>query len=136
MKYQNMAKEIIVPTGASYNALTFGSKIVGKIEADSDFRVDGIVEGEINCKGKVIIGQKGYLKGSITCVNAEVVGTVDGNFIVSETLTLRSTANISGEVKTKTLVIEPKAIFNGSCSMTNNNANSNNVKEDKKLVDK
>lgn len=131
-----MGKETIVPTGASYNALTFGSKIVGKIEADSDFRIDGIVEGEINCKGKVIVGQKGYLKGSITCANAEVIGTVDGNFMVSETLTLRSTANISGEVKTKILVVEPKAIFNGSCSMTNNNTVNNNFSEEKKLVSK
>ncbi|MDR0371069.1 MAG: polymer-forming cytoskeletal protein [Prevotellaceae bacterium] len=124
-----MAKELVVPTGASYNALTFGSKIVGKIEADSDFRIDGIVEGDINCKGKVIIGQKGYLKGSIVCVNAEVVGTVIGNFLVSEMLTLRSTANITGDVKTKVLAIEPKAVFNGVCSMTGANVNTNALRE-------
>ena len=112
-----MAKEIVTNTGAMYNALTSGSKIVGKIFADSDFRIDGEVEGTITCNGKVVIGQKGYLKGSISCVNAEIVGTVEGDIVVSETLSLRSTAVINGEVKTKILVVEPSAIFNGTCSM-------------------
>jgi cytoskeletal protein CcmA (bactofilin family) len=112
-----MAKEVITNTGAMYNALTNGSKIVGKILADSDFRIDGEVEGDIICKGKVVIGQKGLLKGSISCVSAEVIGTVDGDIVVSEILSLRATAFITGDVKTKVLMVEPNAIFNGTCSM-------------------
>jgi cytoskeletal protein CcmA (bactofilin family) len=115
-----MAKEIVSNPGAMYNALTNGSKIVGKILADSDFRIDGEVEGEIICSGKVIIGPNGILRGSISCVNAEIIGTVLGDIIVSDTLTLRSTANIKGDVKTKVLVVEPNAIFNGTCSMRDN----------------
>ena len=115
-----MAKEIVSNPGAMYNALTNGSKIVGKIFADSDFRIDGEVEGTINCNGKVVIGQKGILKGSISCVNAEIIGTVEGDIIVSETLSLRSTAIIKGDVKTKVLMVEPSAIFNGTCSMREN----------------
>jgi cytoskeletal protein CcmA (bactofilin family) len=112
-----MAKEVVANTGAMYNALTNGSKIVGKIFADSDFRIDGEVVGDIVCKGKVVIGQKGFLKGTIQCISAEVVGTVEGNIIVTEVLSLRSTAFITGDVKTKVLMVEPNAIFNGTCSM-------------------
>jgi len=112
-----MAKEVATNTGAMYNALTNGSKIVGKIFADSDFRIDGDVEGTITCNGKVVIGQKGFLKGSISCVNAEIIGTVEGDIVVTETLSLRSTAVINGEVKTKILMVEPNAVFNGTCSM-------------------
>jgi len=117
-----MAKEVVTNTGAMYNALTNGSKIVGKIVADSDFRIDGDVEGTITCNGKVVIGQKGYLKGSISCVNAEIIGTVEGDIVVTETLSLRSTAVIRGEVRTKTLVVEPNAVFDGTCSMKDSNA--------------
>jgi len=98
-----MAKEVVTNTGAMYNALTKGSRIVGEIFADSDFRIDGDVEGTITCNGKVVIGQKGFLKGSITCVNAEIIGTVEGDITVSELLSLRSTANIKGNVKTRIL---------------------------------
>lgn len=116
-----MAKEVVANTGAMYNALTNGSRIVGQIFADTDFRIDGEVEGTINCNGKVVIGQKGFLKGSISCVSAEIIGTVDGDIAVSETLSLRATAFITGDVKTKVLVVEPNAVFNGSCSMRENN---------------
>jgi cytoskeletal protein CcmA (bactofilin family) len=112
-----MAKEVVASPGAMYNALTNGSKIVGKIFADSDFRIDGEVEGTITCNGKVVIGQKGFLKGSISCVNAEIIGTVEGDIVVTETLSLRGTAVIKGDVKTKVLMVEPNAIFNGTCSM-------------------
>lgn len=112
-----MAKEVVINTGAMYNALTNGSKIVGKIFADSDFRIDGDVEGTITCNGKVVIGQKGFLKGSISCVNAEIIGSVEGDIVVSETLSLRSTAIIKGDVKTKILMVEPNAVFDGACSM-------------------
>ena len=112
-----MAKEVVNNTGAMYNALTNGSKIVGKIFADSDFRIDGEVEGTITCNGKVIVGQNGHLKGSISCANAEIVGQVEGDVIVSETLSLRATAVVKGDVRTKVLMVEPNAVFNGSCSM-------------------
>ena len=115
-----MAKEVASGVGASYNALTNGSKIVGKIIADSDFRIDGEVEGDIICNGKLIIGQNGILKGTISCINAEIIGTVLGNIVVSDTLSLKNSANLTGEVKTKVLVVEPNAVFNGTCSMRQN----------------
>jgi len=123
-----MAKEVVANTGAMYNALTNGSKIVGKIFADTDFRIDGEVEGTITCNGKVVIGQKGYLKGSISCLNAEIIGKVDGDIVVTETLSLRSTAEIKGDVKTKVLMVEPNAIFNGTCSMKETTTNTVTVK--------
>ena len=119
-----MAKEVVSNIGAMYNALTNGSNIVGKIFADSDFRIDGEVEGTITCSGKVVIGQKGVLKGSISCTNAEIIGTVEGDIVVAETLSLRGTAVIIGDVKTKVLMVEPNAVFNGSCSMRDNENSS------------
>lgn len=129
-----MAKEVVQNSGIIYNSLTNGSKIVGKIIADSDFRIDGEVEGEIACKGKLIIGQKGFLKGSITCNNTEILGKVEGDLLVFDTLTLRETAIVNAEVRTKVLVVEPNAIFNGSCSMQNNleKESEENLKEIKK----
>lgn len=113
-----MAKDNTNNQGAAFhNALTTGSKIVGTITADSDFRIDGQVEGELNCKGKVVVGQQGYMKGTIDCQNAEIYGIMDGTLTVSETLTLRKTARVTGDIKVKTLIIEPEAKFNGTCTM-------------------
>ena len=100
-----------------YNALTSGSKIIGTIIADSDIRIDGVVEGDLQCSGQVVIGDQGKLKGTITCQNAEIMGNLDGKIDVRSTLALRATGNIHGDVSTKTLIVEPNAVFNGSCSM-------------------
>lgn len=112
-----MAQQAQQPTGTLYNALTAGSKIIGTIIADSDIRIDGTVEGELQCSGKVVIGEKGLLKGTIDCQNAEILGRLDGKINVKQTLALRSTSNLHGEVSTQTLIVEPNAIFNGTCSM-------------------
>lgn len=106
------------PTGTLFNALTAGSKIVGTIVTDTDIRIDGTVEGDLQCAGKVVIGEKGSLKGTIVCRNAEILGRIEGKITVSDTLALRATANLKGEAVTKILIVEPNAVFNGNCSMS------------------
>lgn len=103
--------------GTLYNALTAGSKIIGTIIADSDIRIDGTVEGDLTCTGKVVIGEQGKLKGTISCQNAEILGNMDGKMEVKNTLALRASGTIKGDVITQVLIVEPEAVFNGSCSM-------------------
>ena len=114
-----MAKEVVNQSGSAYNALTCGSQITGNIVSEKDFRIDGEVVGDLDCKGKVIIGPTGIFKGNIQCENAEIIGNMKGNLQVNESITLRSSANLVGDISTKVIVIEPSAVFNGSCSMKN-----------------
>lgn len=114
-----MAQQAQQPQGVLYNALTAGSKIIGTIIADSDIRIDGIVEGDLKCSGKVVIGEKGLLKGTIDCQNAEILGKLEGKIDVKQTLALRATSNLQGEVRTQVIIVEPNAVFNGTCSMNN-----------------
>lgn len=104
-------------SGSMFNSLTAGSKIVGNITADSDYRIDGLIEGELNCTGKVVIGEAGRIKGNVTCQNAEIMGLMDGKIVCYQQLSLRASGKIQGDVKTKTLIVEPGAVFNGTCSM-------------------
>ncbi len=112
-----MAKENGNSNGIAHNALAFGSQVKGNIVSDSDFRVDGSVEGKIECTGRVVIGPKGSLIGDVVCSNADIMGSLKGNVDVSDTLSLKSTANVIGDIKTKVLVIEPEAVFSGTCDM-------------------
>ena len=104
-------------SGLMFNALTAGSKIVGNITADSDYRIDGLVEGDLQCPGKVVIGEAGKVKGTIGCQNAEIMGLLEGKISCSNQLSLRASGKIVGDVNTKTLIVEPGALFNGTCSM-------------------
>lgn len=114
-------------SGLMFNALTAGSKIVGNITADSDFRIDGLIEGDLQCTGKVVIGEAGRIKGTVSCQNAEILGLMEGKINCSQQLSLRASGKIVGDVHTKTLIVEPGALFNGTCSM-----GSQEVKKDQK----
>ena len=104
-------------SGMMFNALTAGSKIVGTITADSDYRIDGLIEGELNCTGKVVIGEAGKIKGTVVCANAEIMGLMDGKITCHQQLNLRASGKVQGDVITKTLIVEPGAQFNGTCQM-------------------
>ncbi|MDR2472610.1 MAG: polymer-forming cytoskeletal protein [Tannerella sp.] len=107
-----------VNSGGLHNVLASGTILTGTVVTESDFRIDGRVEGEINCKGKIVIGPKGSVKGNINSVNAEVFGSVEGTIHLSERLIIKSSANIKGDIFIQTLEIEPGAKLNGSCSMS------------------
>lgn len=104
-------------TGSMYNSLTSGSKIIGTIVTDSDIRVDGTIEGDVKCAGKIVIGEKGRVVGTIDCQNAEIMGHVEGKIDAKQSLALRATSHINGEIQTQSLTVEPNAVFNGTCAM-------------------
>lgn len=104
--------------GGLHNTLAAGTTVKGHIITESDFRLDGLVEGDINCNGKIVIGPKGKVIGNILSLNAEILGEVEGSVKVSEKLILKATANIKGDVFVETLEIEPHARFNGICNMS------------------
>lgn len=100
------------------NIIGTGTKIVGNIDTNGDLRVDGTIEGDIQSKGKLVLGTAGVIKGTIKCVNAEISGTFEGKMEVSELLSLKSTSVFKGEMTIAKLSIEPGAVFNGTCNMS------------------
>jgi cytoskeletal protein CcmA (bactofilin family) len=102
-----------------YERNVIGKKttINGEINSEGDFRIDGVVEGSIHAKGKVIIGKEGRVQGEITCSNAEIEGHVSGNLVVDNMLSLKASSSVTGEVVIGKLTVEPGAVFNAVCSM-------------------
>ena len=99
------------------NVIAKNTKIIGEIISDGDYRIDGVLEGDLKTKGRVIIGAGGLVKGNIEALNTDVEGTFSGQLNVEKTLTVKATSNISGEVVVGKLSIEPGATFNASCAM-------------------
>lgn len=99
------------------NVINKNTSVKGEIISDGDYRIDGNVEGELKVKGKVIIGLTGTVKGKVETANAEIEGTFSGDLVVHETLTIKSSASISGDIVISKLSVEPGAAFNASCQM-------------------
>tara|TARA_B100000809_G_scaffold264687_1_gene321203 strand:+ start:429 stop:842 length:414 start_codon:yes stop_codon:yes gene_type:complete len=99
------------------NVIAKNTTIVGDIKSEGDFRIDGTLEGTLKTNGRVIIGLEGFIKGNVEATNADIEGKFSGQLVVSKTLTMKTTANISGDVTVGKLSVEPGAAFNATCSM-------------------
>lgn len=110
-------KEETAGTGGLHNTLATGTCVKGNISTETDFRLDGQVDGDVTCSGKIIVGAKGRVGGNITAQNAEIMGEVQGSVEVQEKLVLKASSLVKGDITTQVLEIEPGASFNGACKM-------------------
>jgi len=99
------------------NILAKNTTITGDLKSEGDFRIDGVLEGTLTTKGRVVIGLEGMVKGTVVCENADIEGKFSGDLKVNTMLTIKSTATISGDVVLGKLSVEPGASFNATCSM-------------------
>jgi cytoskeletal protein CcmA (bactofilin family) len=102
---------------STINLISIGTDITGDIKSTGDIRIDGSLKGNLNTKGKVVIGPTGKVSGEVICKNSEVSGVVEGKINVGQLLNLKSSSKILGDITTLKLSIEPGAIFTGNCKM-------------------
>jgi cytoskeletal protein CcmA (bactofilin family) len=102
---------------AGTNIIVGGTTIKGDIESKSDTRIDGHLEGNLNCQARLLLGEKGKVVGNIRSKEAIIEGTIHGDVQISSILTLKSTAIITGDLTTNKLIVESGATINGQCSM-------------------
>jgi cytoskeletal protein CcmA (bactofilin family) len=119
------------PDNTTINLISNGTDITGDIKSNGDIRIDGSLTGNLNTKGKVVVGTTGKVKGEIICKNSEVAGFIEGKITVAQLLNLKASSKINGDIITSKLSIEPGAIFSGNCKMsdTDNNAGTGIIKE-------
>ena len=102
---------------SSQNIIAQGTKVVGDLTSEGGFRIDGIIEGNLKTPGKVVVGKTGYIKGTLEGTDAYFEGKFSGKLQLSGTLTLKSTAEIEGDVVVGKLSVDPGASFDVTCVM-------------------
>lgn len=111
------------------NTVNEGTTLTGDLEAQSDIRIDGTINGDLKCQAKVIIGPKGAIKGTVNCENAVIEGKFDGTLTVRDSLSIKETATIKGDVVTKKISMNPGCNFEGTLSTKGSKAGNNKVNE-------
>lgn len=111
------------PDNTTINLISNGTDITGDIKSNGDIRIDGSLTGNLNTKGKVVIGTTGKVKGEVICKNSEVAGILEGKIIVGQLLNLKASSKIYGDINTNKLSIEPGAVFSGNCKMSDTEIN-------------
>lgn len=107
-----MRKNKPIPT-----ILGVGSKSEGKINCETDLRIDGHFNGEIQCGATVIIGEQGDIKSNIIANQVIVAGKVTGDIQAQDRLTILKNGQIDGNVHVTQLVIVEGGMLNGTSKM-------------------
>jgi len=109
--------EPAITQASSASIIAAGTTVEGDINSNGDIRIDGVLNGNIQCNSKVIIGSQGQVKGDISGQQADIMGKVSGTIRVKELLMLKGGSNVAGNLFAAKLSIEPSANFNGQCHM-------------------
>jgi cytoskeletal protein CcmA (bactofilin family) len=95
-----------------------GTVVSGEANFKAMMRVDGHLSGRINStSGTLIVGANGKVDANIEVAVAVIHGTVNGDIIATQRLELGRAAKLNGNIQTASLMIEPGALFEGTCKM-------------------
>ena len=82
-------------------------------------RVDGRLSGTVNSEdGTLIVSAGGVVEANIKVATARINGTVNGDINATKRVEFGRNAQVRGDIRTPSLVIEDGAIFEGNCRMS------------------
>lgn len=103
------------PEGRAY--LDSGTRISGKLSFDGPTRIDGHVDGEINAKDMLTVGESAVITAQIRAASIVVAGKISGDITAVQRIEIRPSAKVIGNLTAPVLVVHEGAIFEGHCSM-------------------
>ncbi|RKZ99260.1 MAG: polymer-forming cytoskeletal protein [Gammaproteobacteria bacterium] len=96
-------------------------KIRGEIAGAEDLIIQGNIEGTINLKNNnLTIGEKGDIKATTFAQRVNVKGTVNGDIMASEKITIAQTGKVNGNLTAPRVILEDGSQFKGSIDMSSN----------------
>jgi cytoskeletal protein CcmA (bactofilin family) len=97
--------------------ISAGSNMEGMFSSSENVRLDGFVKGEIKCSQRFVMGENGRVEGNLYSNDAIIMGRIDGDVIVTDTLQLKSTGIIKGSITAKYMIVEEGAQYVGECKI-------------------
>ena len=94
-----------------------GSRIEGKLSFEGSVRIDGEINGEINAKETIIIGESAVISAQIQANSVVIHGRVQGDVTARKRVELRAPARLTGNLNTPSVVINEGVLFEGHCTM-------------------
>jgi cytoskeletal protein CcmA (bactofilin family) len=104
------------PAGARPEGLRLGRgvRLEGKLTFSGTVRVDATFQGSIVTDGVLIVGDAAKVDAEISCGTVVVEGEVNGTVTARESIEIRRTATVRGDVETPSLSVERGAVFEGA----------------------
>jgi len=97
--------------------LPHDSSVRGDVTFAGGLRIDGRVEGNVlskpDCKGLLVLSEKGVVVGTVKVHDAVINGHVEGDLEVEHFLELQAGARVTGNISYRTLKLDCGATVDG-----------------------
>ncbi len=90
--------------------------IKGDIQGDGGLRVDGVIEGNIELTGNLVVTESAKVRAEIKANNISVAGAIQGN-ITATRVEIMDTGRVWGDITVKSLLVNEGAYFRGQTFM-------------------
>lgn len=104
------------PARAGSTVIAQGITVNGTFRGEGVIQVEGVVIGEFDLTGAVIVAESGLVRGPITANVVRIAGRVEGSVSAREHMRLEPTGSLDGDVTTASLVVEDGGSLNGRCT--------------------
>ena len=94
-----------------------GVEFKGTISYSGTVRIDGLLDGEIQTDGTLLVGEEAIITAKVTAGTVVCMGKITGDVEAKDKVKLQSPAVLNGGVKTPMLSIEEGVLFNGTLQM-------------------
>ncbi len=94
-----------------------GVKLEGRLESTGTFRIDSSMKGTLVSEETLILGEHATVEGEIHGNYVIIGGRFDGIIRAKSKVEIQTKAIVTGEIHAPCVLIEPGAVFDGSCHM-------------------
>lgn len=95
-------------------------EITGTIKSNGTIRLDGKLDGELQCGGNAILGKSAQVKGNVTATSVTIEGKINGNILAKDKIEMKATATVNGDIKARRLSVEDGVTFVGRSEVNPN----------------
>ncbi len=107
-----------------------GSIFDGRFYVNGSILIEGKFQGDIKTDDQLVVGPTGKVKTDIVARRVTIAGTLIGNIVASEEVSLLHTGKVLGNISTPRLTVEPGVITDGKVTIT-----SGQTDDTKKLIE-
>ncbi len=90
--------------------------VKGDIQGDGGLRIEGVVEGNIELTGNLLVTESAKVRAEIKASNISIAGAVQGN-ITATRVDIMETGRVWGDLTVKSLLVNEGAYFRGQTFM-------------------
>jgi cytoskeletal protein CcmA (bactofilin family) len=90
-----------------------GVTLEGNFASEGPVQIEGNVKGHVQTAASLLVGSESTIIANVSADSATIAGSIQGTVSIAQTLHLRSTAKIVGDIRCASISVDAGAIISG-----------------------